>query len=643
MISYLINSKKYLQKGNIDEAILTLYKAIDTNPNFSWYYYQLGESFVRKECYSEAAFSYLKAINLNSNCAFFYWRLGEILTLWENHDPEAIAFYYRALQLKPHCSLFRKLILHPSREEILTDSTNDRLFTVQLGAGSGLGAQLLQFEFLYLFGRLLSYKYVHQNFACPRSSLKLPDFLGLEKFESHLSNLNSSDQQIIEVNVDDRFIFDHQRKDIDSIKNYFNGLHDLDQKIIKFKFMSWNHCKLIKKIVYDQSKIKNVFQSEVNLPLKYWNQRNIFPVDSHFKQNKIKIAIHIRKGDTAVVQINQELISCWQVKIQPNLLHLISVDRINSIDDAWAKHIDINDYYIILKNLFDHFGKENFSIVLISDGYQKSFERIREAAQKLNLNLEDINQAEDLYKSGFDIFSRHSNIYCIIGEEESKLFESIHAVICADVIIYGHGSFVPSIVKYLRPDNDKPIMVSLLNSIDHKQFILRLKSQFKNKFLNSVNMMTPVRSTCSNISLNKLAQQSSLSQWSKSNDAQGAVNGIKNGKFGFSTDRQENPWWQVDLGSLYYLTEVRVFNRIETQSVAERAWTLIILLSHDSKNWTQVYDNQENLIPFGGIDGYPLIVNLDSQVARYVRLQLQETNYLHLDEVEIFGTQTIDF
>ena len=31
-------------------------------------------------------------------------------------------------------------------------------------------------------------------------------------------------------------------------------------------------------------------------------------------------------------------------------------------------------------------------------------------------------------------------------------------------------------------------------------------------------------------------------------DAAGAVDGVKDGKWGFHTDFENNPWWQVDLG-----------------------------------------------------------------------------------------------
>lgn len=139
--------------------------------------------------------------------------------------------------------------------------------------------------------------------------------------------------------------------------------------------------------------------------------------------------------------------------------------------------------------------------------------------------------------------------------------------------------------------------------------------------------------TTPNLALNKLTQQSSHNS-SHRNESQSAIDGIKNGKFSFHTKKEVNPWWQVDLEEIYDVTEVRVYNRLG--SAADRARTLRILFSSDGERWELVYANDESYI-FGGIDGKPLIVPLESKPARYVRLQLNDENYLHLDEVEVYG------
>jgi hypothetical protein len=60
----------------------------------------------------------------------------------------------------------------------------------------------------------------------------------------------------------------------------------------------------------------------------------------------------------------------------------------------------------------------------------------------------------------------------------------------------------------------------------------------------------------------------------------------------------------------------------------------VVLLSGDGKTFKQAY--QHDGTPFlGQPDKKPLVVKLDGQKARYVRLQLPGKSYFHLDEVEI--------
>jgi hypothetical protein len=137
-----------------------------------------------------------------------------------------------------------------------------------------------------------------------------------------------------------------------------------------------------------------------------------------------------------------------------------------------------------------------------------------------------------------------------------------------------------------------------------------------------------------NLARGKPATQSSTSEWSRPNDAQGAVDGRIDGNFGFHTDREPAPWWQVDLGEVVPLAEARIFNRLLPEAKS-RTRTLRVLLSHDGSAWRQVYAHDGEA--FGGGDGRPLVVDLKNAAARYVRLQLNEYTWLHLDEVEIYG------
>lgn len=121
-------------------------------------------------------------------------------------------------------------------------------------------------------------------------------------------------------------------------------------------------------------------------------------------------------------------------------------------------------------------------------------------------------------------------------------------------------------------------------------------------------------------------------------DALGACDGVKDGKWGFHTAGETEPWWQVDLGQSVPLDRVVVYNRCDA---ADRAMGIRLLLSDDRASWHEA--GRHTGAPFYGVtDGRPLTFALHGQRARYVRLQLPGFGFLHLDEVEVYGTQAPD-
>ena len=127
-----------------------------------------------------------------------------------------------------------------------------------------------------------------------------------------------------------------------------------------------------------------------------------------------------------------------------------------------------------------------------------------------------------------------------------------------------------------------------------------------------------------------------MSQWSQPDESNRAVNGIKNGEFSFHTDIETDAWWQVDLDGVFSLEEIVVYNRgMKGSPFSERARSMAIFVSLDGMTWEKLYFGGES---FGGaLDNAPLRVACAGKGARFVRLQLQEQNYLHLDQVEIFS------
>jgi SAM-dependent methyltransferase len=138
------------------------------------------------------------------------------------------------------------------------------------------------------------------------------------------------------------------------------------------------------------------------------------------------------------------------------------------------------------------------------------------------------------------------------------------------------------------------------------------------------------------VSRGKPTYQSSASRkWQIDNTqiAGTACSGIFTGKFSFHTNYEQNPWLIVDLQKVYTLDHIKIFNRCDAS--ASRAYPVDILLSVDFLSWSVLYQNNEM---FGGIYGLcPLEVNARGSQARFIRLQLREANFFHLDQIQVFA------
>jgi mono/diheme cytochrome c family protein len=138
----------------------------------------------------------------------------------------------------------------------------------------------------------------------------------------------------------------------------------------------------------------------------------------------------------------------------------------------------------------------------------------------------------------------------------------------------------------------------------------------------------------------KSIQEASIQEEPAQADARGGCDGVKDGRYGFHTAQEPNPWWQVDLGEVMAVARVVVFNRLDYAPGLHNADRVRLLTSLDGEDWTLRHENQGK--HFGGISGAPpLEVSFaeDAVQARFVRLQIPSETpvYFHLDEVEIYG------
>ncbi|MEL7231065.1 MAG: thiol-activated cytolysin family protein [Pseudomonadota bacterium] len=141
-----------------------------------------------------------------------------------------------------------------------------------------------------------------------------------------------------------------------------------------------------------------------------------------------------------------------------------------------------------------------------------------------------------------------------------------------------------------------------------------------------------------NVALGKLATQSS-NYTTNPDDARGgaalAVDGNTGGVYDNTavthTAKQVNPWWEVDLGAVYDISEIKIWNR--TDCCRERLNGTMIYAGE-----TPIQPDDTRLIAtianIGEDDSRTFTVNTR---ARYVRLIRPLEGYVSVAEVEIFG------
>ena len=113
--------------------------------------------------------------------------------------------------------------------------------------------------------------------------------------------------------------------------------------------------------------------------------------------------------------------------------------------------------------------------------------------------------------------------------------------------------------------------------------------------------------------------------------AAGAVDGSKNGVYGYHSLLEESPWLSIDLVQPVAITKIKVFGRGD--GYYDQSIPLSLEVSDDATNYQQIGLRSE---PFSERD--PWVVQPVGVVARYLRLKTMRQSYLVLGEVEVNGS-----
>lgn len=132
-----------------------------------------------------------------------------------------------------------------------------------------------------------------------------------------------------------------------------------------------------------------------------------------------------------------------------------------------------------------------------------------------------------------------------------------------------------------------------------------------------------------------IASQSSLSKWSKDNDAQRALSDINIGEYNFHTGNEDNSWWKVEFDNAECVEYIIINNR-KNERYADLASDIVISAIDDSNNKIVLH---KGVSFFGSLPRkIPLIISVNSKLnIKAIEILSPSKKYLHLSRIYILA------
>ena len=180
---------------------------------------------------------------------------------------------------------------------------------------------------------------------------------------------------------------------------------------------------------------------------------------------------------------------------------------------------------------------------------------------------------------------------------------------------------------------DQSILSNLIYKLDLEIPPLREASKKIKTLIGELEMDTLVSVRPSeNIALGKTWRASSASPWSGTHGVYGERT-TGDPSFFFHTALEPNPWFVLDLGAVERVSEIRLYNR--WGQLSERAQMMRVWLGETEAAYRLVFD----AVDADWHPGHPLYLRFDNARFRYLKVDLDEEQVLHLDGIEIFAAR----
>lgn len=324
-------------------------------------------------------------------------------------------------------------------------------FTVALQARSGgLTDQLYQFSTFFKLGLLLGLRYCHTPLVSERTSTDYNphDFLGINSF--FRDSAPAPNTRFVDVRFDGKHLensgvscleglLEYARNEIDralqddAVRQCQKDPGDASPPVFRFSLVMGNGRGFFD---YVHSTYP-LWPPEIDLLSHYRFLRRSDPRRSVFEGDSVKILVHIRQGDTALLATPwSTFLPLYKLRTRPAVEHRTSAD-------AGADYIRVQDFHSFTKSILEHLSENKTSVLLCSDGFKRAFKKalnIRNI-RRFGLSEEQVTRLTahslDYDEREFSIFDDLKLSARLIGESEDNLYDLIDSALLADIIVIG--------------------------------------------------------------------------------------------------------------------------------------------------------------------------------------------------------------
>ena len=328
---------------------------------------------------------------------------------------------------------------------------------------AGFTDQLLQFSTFYKLGLALEYKYVHTSFTSTRSSERIYDFLGFNTYwKLHISNYHFVNCHFIELGIEDKLL---EEQEINKLTRLKKWIHDFVLDSFQKNKLNCKKVVVVRfRLIGSRSFFKLINSSITDFPDHliprdiYLSARKQYPRASRFISGTIKLLVHIRQGDTTILE------TPWNTFIP--LKGKRKLQEVNNLALSGIPHIKVREYYNFIKQLIKQFEENFFSVVVSSDGYKRAVEKVYNDREKFDWTSKQVTDFYNFYtlydESQFRIFNDISNSICLIGEEDENLYDLIHSALTANIIVVSNQQrMMLKLLSFFHDQRKMPLVIIL--------------------------------------------------------------------------------------------------------------------------------------------------------------------------------------